>query len=57
MYTSFRNATKQPRKYDARAKLGGQPDIKLNTVLQFRYQRRIYPLFRVLSTITTPSEN
>ena len=42
MYTSFQNATKQTGKYNGRAKLGGQPDIKLNTVLQFRCQRRIY---------------
>ena len=66
MYTSFQNATKQTGKYDGRAKLGCQPDIKLNTVLQFRYQRRIYTpsfvfyqqsLHLLKTNLWPPSEN
>ena len=51
--TSFRYA-KQSRTYDVLGILSGLPDIKLKIVIQVPY---MYPLFRVLSTTTTASEN
>ena len=52
---SSRNV-KQPKTYNVLLKVKRLPDIKLKIAIQAA-KTYIYPLFRVLSTTTTASEN
>ena len=54
--TSLRNV-KQPRTYDVLRKVKRLPDIKLKIAIQVPKTYIYPPLFRVLSTTTTASEN